>query len=130
MEKIKILMVDDEEGVLNAIRTVLRHHCLITEKSPEKAAEIVKQEKFDIYIIDFQMSSDIDDIALLEMIQQEHKDKDYVSIFLTAHGTIYLFKKELTRGVFDFFLEKPFEIDEFKEIFNKAIVKLGTIRNK
>ncbi|MBN2536583.1 MAG: response regulator [Spirochaetales bacterium] len=130
MERIKILMVDDEINVLTIVRSFLRHYYFITEISSLKAKETIEQEKFDIYIIDFQMSSDLDGITLLTLIQRLHKNKDYVSIFLTAHGTIYLFKQELTLGLFDFFLEKPFKIDDFKKVFDKAIDKLGKIRNK
>jgi hypothetical protein len=42
MEKLKILVVDDENGVLNIIRAILCDYYLITENSPEKAGDITK----------------------------------------------------------------------------------------
>ena len=69
-------------------------------------------------------------IELLEEIQKEYRNKEYVSIFLTASGTICLFKEEMRANLYDFFVEKPFEIDDFKKIFDKAVLKLGRIRNK
>jgi DNA-binding NtrC family response regulator len=71
----------------------------------------------------------VNGIELLKEIKKEYKNKLYVSIFCTAYGTIYLFKKELIRGLFTFFLEKPFKIDGVKKIVKKAAVELGRRRD-
>lgn len=127
MDKLRILAVDDEKHVLDVIGTVCRHHAVTMEISSIKAAEVIKKEEFDIFIIDYQMPG-LNGIELLEEIKKEYKDKLYVSILCTAYGTIYLFKEELIRGLFTFFIEKPFEAEEVKKILEKAIVELGRIR--
>lgn len=130
MNNIKILAVDDEKGVLDVIKNLLRNYDVTLIRSSFEAAQLIEQEWFDLYIIDYQMPG-LNGIELLEQIQEKYeKDKKYVCIFCTAYGTIHLFKTELIQGLFDFFLEKPFEIANFKKIFNKAIIKLGTIKNK
>ena len=128
MDKIKILAVDDEEGVLNVIKNVCRNHEITTESSSLKASELIKKEKFDIFIIDYQMPN-LDGIELLEEIQELYEDSQYVSIFCTAYGTIHLFKDELCNGLFSYFIEKPFEVDILKEIMKKSILKLGIMRS-
>jgi DNA-binding NtrC family response regulator len=129
MEEIKILAVDDEEGVLNVIKKLLRNYNVTYLRSSFEAAQLIEREKFDIYIIDYQMPT-INGIELLEQIQEKSPDKKYICIFCTAYGTIHLFKEEMIRGLFDFFIEKPFEVENFKKIFDKAIIKLGKMRNK
>jgi DNA-binding NtrC family response regulator len=127
MDKIKILAVDDEEKVLDIIKGVCRHHDLTTERSPLKAANLVKTEKYDIFIIDYQMP-EMDGIQLLKRINKiyrKDKKKKYVSVFCTAYGTIHLFKEEVVNGLFSFFVEKPFTADALKEVINKAIIELG-----
>ena len=97
MEKLKILVVDDEKNVLNIIKELLQDdYNITTETSSLKAAELIEQEKFDIYIIDYQMfSSELNGIELLEVIRDEYSKKEYMAILCTAAGTTYLFKQEL-----------------------------------
>ena len=128
MEKLRILAVDDEEGVLKVIQEVLYNHDLTTETSPLKAAERIQKEIFDIFIIDFQMSQ-INGIELLEEIQQEYKNRKYVSIFCTAFGTIHIFKSELVKGLFHYYIEKPFKIDSLKRVMQKAIITLERMKS-
>ena len=129
MEEIKILAVDDEEGALNVIKDLLRNYNVTLVRSSFEAAQLIEREKFDIYIIDYQMPC-LNGIELLEQIQEKSTDRKYIGIFCTAYGTIHLFKEEMIRGLFDFFIEKPFEVENFRKVFNKAIIKLGKMRNK
>ena len=128
MERLKILAVDDEEGVLNVIKNICNGHDITLETSSLKAAEMIKNEKFDIFIIDYQMPN-IDGIELLEEIQEEYENTNYVSIFCTPYGTIHLFKEELYNGLFSYYIEKPFETDILKQIMKKSIIKLGIMRS-
>lgn len=113
MEKIKILAVDDEAGILAIIadtlfnttigtlrsRDVCRDYDITTETSSLKALEILEEKKFDIFIIDYQMPQ-VNGIELLEEIKRIYFDRHYVSILCTAYGTIHLFKSELVKGLF------------------------------
>ena len=127
MDKLKILAVDDEEGVLKVIKEVFHHYDLTTETSSLKAADLIQKENFDIFIIDYQMSQ-LNGIELLEEIKEVYKNRKYVSIFCTAFGTIHLFKKELVQGLFHYFIEKPFVIDSLKQIMKKAIITLERMK--
>ena len=128
MEKIRIFAVDDEEGVLNVIKKVFNDHeeyDLYTGILSQKTAERINNEKFDIYIVNYQIPG-INGIELLEVIQEVYNSKgyQYVSIFCTAYGTLHLFHKEFAQGLFVDFLEKPFEIENLKNVVQNAVKKL------
>ncbi|MBN2440678.1 MAG: response regulator [Spirochaetales bacterium] len=106
MNNTRILAVDDEPGVLKFITENLRHYNLTTEISAMKALEIIQNEVFDIFIVDYQMPL-VNGIELLEEIKRIYLGKHYMSILCTAYGTIHLFKAELVEGLYEFYLEKP-----------------------
>jgi CheY-like chemotaxis protein len=127
MDKVKILVVDDEEYVLQMIECVCRHYSITLETSPLKALECIKEELFDIFIIDYQMPG-MTGIELLEEIRKEYKNRPYVAVLSTAYGTISLFREELIRGLFFFFLEKPFKPESVKQVLHKAVAGLKKIK--
>ncbi|MBN2533857.1 MAG: response regulator [Spirochaetales bacterium] len=125
MEKLKVLAVDDEAGVLNIIKNVLGDdYAITTETSASEAVKLIQQERFGIFLIDYQLNDEITGIDLLKLIRK--KQKKSTSIFFTALGTEYLFKEE--KDLYDFLIGKPFEIDDFKLTFYKAIAKLEKTR--
>ena len=69
--------------------------------------------------------SKLNGIELLEEIKEVCADRKYVSIFCTAYGTIHLFEEEQNKGLFDFFIEKPFQSDKFKKALQNAIAILN-----
>jgi DNA-binding NtrC family response regulator len=129
MEKIKILAVDDETEVLKRIKNTLHDFDVTTESSSLKASELIQKEKFDIFIIDYQMPN-IDGIELLEEIQNEYRKHCYIAIFCTAYGTIHLFKEEIMDGLFSFYLEKPYETEDLRYLVNKSISKIEDMKQK
>lgn len=129
MEKIRILAVDDEVEVLNRIKNTLHEYDVITETSSLKASELIRKDKYDLFIVDYQMPH-VDGIELLEEIQHRYRNEPYIGIFCTAYGTIHLFKEEILDGLFTFYLEKPYEVEDLKYIVNKSIHKLEEMRNK
>ncbi|MBN2439982.1 MAG: response regulator [Spirochaetales bacterium] len=126
-QKIKIYAIDDEQNVLNMIENICAPHEVKTELYPEKAVEMIKREKFDIFIVDYQMPV-MNGIELLEVIKEIYVDDVYIGIFCTAFGTIHLFKEEFTRDLFSYFVEKPFDAESLKEIVNRSVAKLMRMR--
>ena len=123
MNKLKILAVDDEQDVLNAIKQFCLDFDVATETLPLKAVERISREKFDVIIVDYQMPK-INGIQLLEEIKEVYADRKYVSILCTAYGTKFLFEEEQRRGLFDFFIDKPFQNDKIKKVLDKSIAIL------
>jgi DNA-binding NtrC family response regulator len=127
MGNVKILAVDDETGVLKVIKKIFYEYDVTIETNSLKAVERLKQEKFDIFIVDYQLPN-LDGIEILEEIKEIYKNIPYVGIFTTPYGTIHLFKEEIMQNLFSFYLEKPFEIDDLKYIINKSIAQLQNLR--
>ena len=125
----KILAVDDEPGILRIMRSICHQHDITTETSPVKAAERIRKETYDVFIVDYQMPYK-NGLELLKDIKDVYENKDYVSIFCTSNESVYLYKDELISGLFDFFIEKPFEIDNFLETLDHAGKKLEYLRNE
>lgn len=128
MDKIKILAVDDEPGVLRFIGDNLQQYNLTIETSPLKAIEIIQKELFDLFIVDYQMPQ-VNGIELLEEIKRLYLGRHYMSIFCTAYGTIHLFKTELVEGLYDFYVEKPINSDVMRETVQRSIITLERIRS-
>ena len=124
MDKIRILVVDDEEQNLKVINYLLRNYKTTTEKSALKSVELIKKNKYDIYIIDYIMP-DMDGLNLLKKIQSFCKKEKYICIFCTAVGTSYMFQEEKKAGLFTYILEKPYDISQFTELIKKVVVELG-----
>ena len=127
MNKIKILAVDDEAGVLQIITEALQEYDITAEISSLKAIEIIESREFDIFIVDYQMPQ-VNGIELLEEIKGIYSGRHYVSILCTAYGTIHLFKPEFVQGLFRYYVEKPFNIDFLKDTVKRAIITLGKIQ--
>ena len=128
MNNHKILVVDDEPNVLKFIADTLQTYDLIMETSSFKAIEIMQIDRFDIFIVDYQMPQ-INGIELLEEIKRINLGRHYMSIFCTAYGTIHLFKTELVEGLYDFYVEKPINSDILLQTVQRAVISLERIRS-
>jgi DNA-binding NtrC family response regulator len=102
---------------------------LTTETNSIKALNIIEKEKFDIYIINYQMPK-INGIELFEDIKEMNKHSPYVGVICIPVGTNYILKEELISGLFHYFLEKPFEKSNLKEIVEKSLVLLKKIKDR
>ena len=122
MQKFRILIVDDDKKILDEIKSKVNTHDIYLESNPLKALEQVKQEKYDIYIIDYVMSG-INGTGLLRAIKEANKDNTYIAILMTGWGTTHLFNDELRENLFKYFLEKPFYFGDPEKTINKAVTE-------
>jgi DNA-binding NtrC family response regulator len=128
-EKIRILALDDEPKSLQIIKKICNDYDVRTETNSRKAIDIINKEKFDIFIIDYQMPR-LDGIEVLEEIKEVYEKEPYIGILCTAYGTMHLFKEEYCDKLFSYFIEKPFDIAYFQNTLDKAIFKLQTLREE
>ncbi len=108
-DKIKLLIVDDEEQFLNAISRSLemRDIEVISVNSGEKALAAARQYPIDIALVDLKMPG-MDGQATLEALKQEHKWMEIV--ILTGHATIDSAAACTRSGAYSY-LQKPCELD-------------------
>lgn len=123
MKNIKILAVDDDNTVLDKIKIMCPDFNITTESHPLVALERLRREKFDIFIIDYQMPV-LNGIELLEEIKKLYTPWIYIALLSTAFGTTYLFKEEKEENLFSYFIEKPITETHLKKVMEKSIEML------
>ncbi len=110
MEKNRVLLVDDEEEFVRALAKRLRTRGLEVEITGdgESAVEKVKQNGFDVVVLDLAMPG-IDGLETLKRLREVNEDLQVV--LLTGHGSIKSGVEAIKGGAVDF-LEKPAEFSE------------------
>ncbi|KZL92345.1 response regulator [Clostridium magnum] len=122
-ESYKILIVDDEEGVLTSLgkRLILEGYSVDTYSDSLNALEKFKEEKYHIAIIDIVMPN-IDGIYLLKEIKAY--DALTQVIMVTGQPTMNTTIQALELGANDYIL-KPFKsIDYVVEVVGFSVGKL------
>jgi DNA-binding NtrC family response regulator len=105
----KILIIDDDHGVLISARMFLEQLCFdVTVLSdPEKLIPQLEKEDYDIIMLDmnFQKGSTegLEGLKWLSVIKE--KDPNSVVILMTAFGDVDLAVKGIRSGAFDFILK-------------------------
>ncbi len=119
MEKAKILVVDDEEGILKSIVGILQDegYEAITARDGKEALRIYQQQEPDALLLDIWMP-DMDGIDVLKRLQEI--DADSAVVMISGHGTISTAIKAVKLGAFDF-IEKPLSMDILLVTLEKAL---------
>jgi DNA-binding NtrC family response regulator len=101
----KILIVDDEKSIRNALREILEHEKHLVDEAEDGAAGLEKAKKgsFDVVLCDIKMPK-VDGLEFLQKLMA-HNDEIPV-IMISGHGTIDTAVDALKKGAFDF-IEKP-----------------------
>jgi DNA-binding NtrC family response regulator len=118
MNKINILIVDDEEQFLDSISRSLelRDFSVVTVNRGDKALEAARKQSFDIALVDLKMPG-MDGQATLEALKKEQPWMEIV--ILTGHGTIESASACTRSGAYSY-LQKPCEFDRLLETLVQA----------
>lgn len=126
MEQERILVVDDDEGLLHLLR--MRLSALGFSVTPctdgRDALAAARRESFDIAITDLRLRAE-DGLALTEELLCIQPGLPV--IILTAHGSIPNAVEAMQRGAFGY-LTKPFDDKELKTTIDKALIQLRMTR--
>ncbi len=119
MEKKKaILIVDDEIGVRESLRQILKPlYEVCTAESGEEALQILKSREIDLLTLDLKMPGR-SGIDVLKEIRQLNKNIEVVIV--TAYGTFSNADEALLYGVEDFIV-KPFESSQITAVVAKCL---------
>lgn len=117
--KIKILIIDDEEVVLDSCRLILKKtdHQVTTVSNGELGLEVVQEMNPDVVFVDLKMPG-LSGFEVLNKIRDI--DPNIVTIVITGFSTVSSAIEAMKNGAFDF-LPKPFSPDEFRLITNRGI---------
>jgi len=112
----KMLIVDDEETLTYSLYQSFiisqRDYEVVTASTGEEASEKLSGTKFDLVITDIKMPG-MDGLELLTLIKSKYPATEV--IVMTAYGSQEKREEALRRGA-RFYIEKPFEIKEIKQI--------------
>ncbi|MCP4685446.1 MAG: response regulator [bacterium] len=117
-DRIKLLIVDDEEEFLESIakRLEMRDFNVRTATRGAQAVEIAREEKFDLALLDLKMPG-MDGKQVLEILKKEHK---YIEvIILTGHGSVDSAIDCTKLGAFGY-LPKPYELEKLLDTLRQA----------
>lgn len=118
MNKINLLIVDDEEQFLNSISRSLemRDFKVTAVNRGDKALEVARAQPIDIALVDLKMPG-MDGQETLEALKKQHPWMEIV--ILTGHGTIDSAAACTRAGAFSY-LQKPCEFDRLLETLIQA----------
>jgi DNA-binding response OmpR family regulator len=117
-ERIRLLLVDDEEGYVKVLakRMTRRNMEVMTALSGSEGIQRLRKEDFDVAILDLKME-DMDGIEVLRVFKKMVPDMPV--IMLTGHGTEKAAREGLEMGAFDY-LMKPCDLEELVEKIRAA----------
>ncbi len=117
MKKLRILIVDDEAGVRESLRMVLKERFEpSTASSGEEALAALDEAPVDVVLLDIIMPG-IDGLEVLERIKERPRSPQVV--MLTATKTVKTAVQAMKLGAFDY-VTKPFDVDELLLVVERA----------
>jgi len=110
MNKPRVLVIDDEIGICQAVKRALKPagYIIDTTTSGEGGLEKIRADGYDLVLLDIMMPG-VNGIDLIASIH-EH-DPEIVCVIITGYATVELAVRAIKRGAYDF-LTKPFSVDD------------------
>lgn len=126
-EKAKILLIDDEQVILDAVSKIasLERWEVDTSKSVEDALNKLSEKKYELILCDIMMP-DKDGFQLLETVLS--RQINIPVIMITGYSTVENAVKSLYNGAIDF-LPKPFTYEEISSSICRGL-EYGKIQKK
>ena len=117
--KIKILVVDDEQGLCAGLQEALQRegHDVDAATDPQAALKLATENFYHLVISDIKMPG-LTGLELLTRVRERHRDT--VFILMTAYGTVESAVAAMKEGAYDY-LSKPIDMKRLRAVVQKAI---------
>lgn len=117
--KIKILIVDDEQGLCAGIREALQREGYTVEGAtdPHEALHRASQSLFNLVVSDLKMPG-LGGLELLTRVRE--RNPDTLFILMTAFGTVENAVDAMKLGAYDY-LPKPLDLKRLRAVVQKAL---------
>lgn len=121
MDKIRVLIVDDEVQLAQAFKKKLEQDVFVvsTVACAKDVFPLIKEKTFDVAVLDIRLP-DMDGIELLSRLREV--DPTFEIIMLTGHASVDTAIKSMKLGAYDYLI-KPCKISELSSIILKAYEK-------
>jgi DNA-binding NtrC family response regulator len=118
-DRIRLLLVDDEEGFVNVLsnRLVKRGMDVRVAFSGSAAIQTLRRQEFDVAVLDLKME-DMNGIEVLKIFKK--MDPKMPVIMLTGHGSEQAAREGIEFGAFDY-LTKPCELEDLLNKIHEAV---------
>ena len=119
----KILVIDDDEDVLLAARLFLKQHVALvhTEKNPELIPTLLKNETYDVILLDMNFTRDVSSgrEGFMWLTKILELDPAAVVVLITAYGDVEMAVRAIKEGATDFVL-KPWQNEKLLATLSAA----------
>jgi len=129
MTYFNILLVDDEEDFLETLTKRLEKRGIDVKgvRSGEEALEALKENPFDVIILDIKMPGGMDGIEALREIKKIQPLSEV--ILLTGHASVETSIEGMKLGAFDYLL-KPIKLEDLLKKVAEALERKDAQDNK
>ena len=133
LQNANILVIDDDEDVLVALRLLLKSKVkeVIVNKNPNTIQSLMQDHNFDVVILDMNFNGLVntgnEGIFWLNKIKKQNPNVDV--ILITAYGDIDLAIRSLKEGASDFIV-KPWQNDKILTSLSELIEKKKNLKPK
>src|SRR6516164_5864981 len=117
--KIKILVVDDEQGLCAGIHEALRREGYIVDGTTDAVAalKMAQERLYNLVISDIKMPG-LSGLDLLTQVRA--RNRDTLFILMTAYGTVENAVEAMKLGAYDY-LPKPLDLKRLRVLVQKAL---------
>lgn len=117
--KIKILVVDDEQGLCAGIQEALRREGYMVDATtdPQEALKLTEQRLYNLVVSDIKMPG-LNGVELLSQVRA--RNRDTLFILMTAFGSVENAVDAMKQGAYDY-LPKPLDLKRLRGVVQKAL---------
>jgi len=124
----KILIIDDEVNVLDALRKTLERSKqfksdISIADSSQKALGILKNQNFDLVICDYKMPK-MNGVELLTKVKELNPDT--IRILITGYSDLQIAREAINKASVHNYIEKPWDNENLRETIYSAIKETET----
>ena len=117
--KVKILVVDDEQGLCAGVQEALRREGYVVDAMTDApaAAKLAERRLYNLIVSDIKMPG----LSGLELLTQVRAhSRDTLFILMTAFGTVESAVEAMKQGAYDY-LPKPIDMKRLRLLVQKAL---------
>ncbi|MBN2669893.1 MAG: sigma-54-dependent Fis family transcriptional regulator [Bacteroidales bacterium] len=121
----KILIVDDERSIRNALKDILEYeqYEINLAEDAESALKLIEQNEYDLILSDIKMPK-MDGLELMDEVKKQNPTQTF--ILITGHGDVDTAVSAIKQGAYDF-IQKPLDLNRLLVTVKNALDKTNLI---